>query len=258
MEKHIILTAFGTSAPAQKTYDHLHALIASKFPDAQFHRTFTSPMIRRNVNKNGDAHIYSLPELITQLNGSSKNRVVIQSMHVLPGHEFHRIVRENRQTSIPSAIGMPLLNTPDDYHRVSDCLMPLIGLNKKRAVLILGHGTTHSCWTGYPALERALRKRAGSHIFVAALENYPPSGSIIDEIVASGYQEILLIPFLMVTGMHFLRDISGNSTQSWKSLCSQNNILLTLHDQGLGMLPGIADIFSDHIREAFDSMNQHQ
>lgn len=255
MEKHIILTAFGTSTPAQKTYDHLHALIAPQFPDAQFHWTYTSPVIRRNVNKNGDAHIYSLPELITQLDGSSHNRVVIQSMHVLPGHEFHRIVREGQQISIPGAIGMPLLTTPDDYHRVSDCLMPLIGSSKKRAVVILGHGTTHPCWTGYPALEHALRKRSGSQIFVAALENYPPSGSVIDEIVASGYQEILLIPFLMVAGMHFLRDINGNLPQSWKSLCSQNNIRLTLHDQGLGMLPGIADIFSDHIREAFGSLN---
>lgn len=258
MEKHVILTAFGTSTQARTTYDHLHGLITPQFPDCQLHWTYTSPVIRRNINKNGASHIYSLPELISQLNGGSKNQIVIQSMHVLPGHEFHRMVSEGQQLSIPNAIGMPLLSTPDDYHRVSDCLLPLMASNKKRAVVILGHGTTHPCWTAYPALERTLRKRAGSHIFVEALENYPYSGTAIDDIIASGYQEILLIPFLMVAGMHFLRDISGNSPQSWESLCSQNNIRLYLHDQGLGMLPGIADIFSDHIRQAFGSLNQQQ
>ncbi|MBT8333345.1 MAG: sirohydrochlorin cobaltochelatase, partial [Deltaproteobacteria bacterium] len=117
MEKHIILTAFGTSTQAQTTYDHLHSLITPRFPDSQFHWTCSSPVIRRNINKIGDAQIYSLSELISQLNGSSKNQIVIQSMHVLPGHEFHRMVRESQQTSIMSAIGMPLLSTPDDYHR---------------------------------------------------------------------------------------------------------------------------------------------
>jgi sirohydrochlorin cobaltochelatase len=256
MEKHIILNAFGTSTQAQISYDHLHALIAPHFADCQFHWTYTSPVIRQTVNKRGGSHVYSLPELISQLNGSTKNHLVIQSMHVLPGHEFHRMVRESRQATVPSAIGMPLLTTPDDYLRVSDDLMELIGSNKKRAVLILGHGTTHPCWTGYLALERILRKRAGSHIFVAALENFPHSHSIIDEIISRGFVEILLIPFLMVAGMHFLRDINGNSPRSWKSLCAKHNISLILHDQGLAMLPCIADIFSSHIKHALGTLHQ--
>jgi sirohydrochlorin cobaltochelatase len=258
MEKHIILTAFGTSTQAHKTYDHLHTLISPRFTDCQIHWSYTSPVIRRNISARGDAHVLSLPELISQLNGSSHNQVVIQSVHVLPGHEFHRMVRESQQASIPNAIGMPLLTTPDDYLRVCDDLMPLITANKKRAVIVLGHGTTHPCWTGYLALEHTLRKRAGSHIFVAVLDKYPHSELIIDEIIAGGFKEVLLIPFLMVAGMHFLRDINGDSSLSWKALCAENNISLILHKQGLGMLPGIADILSDHIRQAFDSLNQQK
>jgi sirohydrochlorin cobaltochelatase len=196
----------------------------------------------------------SLTDLLLKLNHDSQNKVVIQSVHVTPGHEFHRIVRSSAASVVPTAIGMPLLTAPDDYQRVARSLLPLIEGQPGSAVLIVGHGTDHPTWTAYPALEVVLRKYAGNRVFVATLEKFPDSSTLIDEITASGFQHVLVIPCLMVAGMHFKRDIIGDIDSSWKKRLEKKNIHLTFHDQGLGLLEGVSDILCDHIRAAFQTL----
>lgn len=252
--KHLILAAFGTTTAARETYDHLDGALRPFFSDCHIHWTYTSPTVRRNLSGQiGDSDI-SLSDLLVRLNRNSKNRIVIQSVHVTPGHEFHRIVRLSAKSLVPTAIGRPLLSAPADYQRVAQALLPLISSSPDSAVLILGHGTDHPSWTAYPALQSVLRTCAGNRLFVAALEKFPDSSSVIDEIAADGYQHVLVIPFLMVAGMHFKRDIIGDTDSSWKNRFESKNIHLTFHDQGLGKLEGISDIFCDHIRTAFDTL----
>jgi len=194
--------------------------------------------------------VVSLTELLQNLYLDASESIVVQSLHVMPGHEFHRVVRETRQAQAKVVIGMPLLTTPDDHHRVADCLVPIIEANDNKAILILGHGTSHQSWTTYPTLEKVIRRRAGTRVFVTGLEKYPDSETVIDEIADTGFDQVFVIPFLMVAGMHFQRDIIGEAPTSWKSRLNRKKIDLSIHDQGLGLLPGIAEIFCDHIRTA--------
>lgn len=252
--KHLILAAFGTTSSARKTYDHIDAAIRPLFSDCQIHWTYTSPTVRRELSgKKGGAE-ESLTDLLLKLNQDSQNKVVIQSIHITPGHEFHRIVRSSAASVVPTAIGMPLLTAPDDYQRVAQSLLPLIESNPGSAVLIVGHGTDHPTWTAYPALQVVLRKYSGKRVFVATLEKFPDSSTLIDEIAANGYQRALVIPFLMVAGMHFKRDIIGDIDSSWKKRLEKKNIHLTFHDQGLGLLQGVSGILCDHIRTAFQTL----
>ena len=252
--KHLILAAFGTTSRARKTYDHIDTAIRPIFSDCQIHWTYTSPTVRRELTgKKGGAE-ESLTDLLLKLNQDSQNKVVIQSVHVTPGHEFHRVVRSSAISVVPTAIGMPLLAAPADYQRVAQSLLPLIEGKPGSAVLVVGHGTDHPTWTAYPALEAVLRKYAGSRVFVATLEKFPDSSTLVDEIAASGYQHVLVIPCLMVAGMHFKRDIIGDIDSSWKKRLEKKDIHLTFHDQGLGLLQGISDILCNHIRTAFQTL----
>jgi sirohydrochlorin cobaltochelatase len=255
MAHHIILSAFGTTTQSQHTYAKLNEGISPHFPDSRIHWFFSSPTVRDRSGPTRADKPRTLAELLQNLNTQRSDAVVVQSLHVMPGHEFHRVARETLQSDVPAAIGMPLLTTPDDYNRVADCLIPLIDAHKQEAILILGHGTSHPSWTSYPALEKVLRKKAGPRIFVTGLEQYPDSETIIDEITQSGFGNVFVIPFLMVAGMHFQRDIVGDAANSWKSKLTRENINLTVHDQGLGLLPGIENIFCDHIRTALMSLS---
>jgi sirohydrochlorin cobaltochelatase len=252
--KHLILAAFGTTTAARETYDRIDGALRPFFADCQIHWTYTSPTVRRKLSGQKGDDEGSLTNLLLRLNQNSQNSIVIQSVHVTPGHEFHRIVRQSVVSVVPTAIGMPLLTAPADYQRVAHVLLPLIHSSPDSAVLILGHGTDHPSWTAYPALESVLRKCAGKRLFVGTLEKFPDSSSVIDEITADGYQHVLVVPCLMVAGMHFKRDIIGDTDSSWKKRFENKNISLTFHDQGLGMLKGISDILCDHIRTAFSTL----
>jgi len=255
--KHLILAAFGTTTRARTTYDQMNAAIEPSFRDCCIHWTYTSPTIRRQLAASQDSTPNSLSILLEELSRDQANRIVIQSLHVTPGHEFHRLVKLAAASSVPTSMGLPLLTTPEDFQRLAHCLLPLINRRPESAVLILGHGTSHPTWTAYPALETVLRSLTSDRVFVAALEKYPDSSTLVDRLAASGYQHALIIPCLMVAGMHFKRDIVGDSDSSWKTRLEREGIGVTFHEQGLGMLPGVSDIFSDHIRAAFDSLINH-
>ena len=254
--QHLIFAAFGTTSAARKTYERLGTLLEPHVPSCAIHWTYTSPIVRDNLLRETKEEVQSLEALIEELSLDPHNRLVIQSLHVLPGHEFHRVVRQASAATIPTSVGMPLLTTPSDYIRVAHCLLPLLDEAAGSAVLLLGHGTDHPSWTGYLALQEVFTRICGNHVFVGALEKYPDSSSLIDEIILAGYHHVFIIPFLMVAGMHFKRDIVGEAPDSWESKFKQNNIEVTLHDQGLGMLDGIEEIFRDHIKEAFASLNR--
>ncbi len=252
--KHLILAGFGTSTTARNTYERLDALIRPLFDDCHIHWTLTSPTLRRRLSQDQAHRQEPLKELLLTLNQNRQNRIVIQSMHVTPGHEFHRLVRDSAGSLVPTAIGMPLLALPDDYQRVAHALLPLINSCPDHAVLIIGHGTDHPSWTVYPALEAVLREHAGNRVFTATLEKFPDSSTLIDRVVADGYHQVLIIPCLMVAGMHFKRDIIGDNDLSWKRRLEHRQIKVRFHDQGLGMVDGIADILCDHISAAFQKL----
>ena len=249
MRKRIILSAFGTSTAAKATYERLEHDISIRFPDAELVWYYTSPTIRAKSSPQ-QGKDQSLGDLLA---ADQTAHTVVQSLHIIPGYEFHRLVKEATKSTAPVSIGYPLLTSPDDFKRVAGCLKPLIQVEPGTATLLLGHGTSHPTWTSYIALAQILRELAGDSIFVAALEKYPLSEKLFAQISQGGYQRIFIIPFLLVAGMHFFRDIDSPREDSWTSKLKSRDIDISCHRQGLGYLPGIAEIFCDHIDSAFKS-----
>lgn len=253
MTNHIILTAFGTTTRARETYGYLEKRIAPRFPGCTIHWAFSSPTVRRDSAHQGAAQPASLVDIVAQL--KDPNKIVIQSLHVLPGHEFDRIVSEAGQLPVSAAIGMPLLHGDDDFTRVVEALKGLIRNSGYEAALILGHGTDHPCRTSYATLQAELHKQIGPHVFFATIEKSDdPPELTIQKIRDAGYKKVFCVPFLMVAGMHFFRDIDGNHHSSWRNLLKAQQIEIDLHDRGLAYLSGIDEIFCDHIQSAFDSI----
>ena len=252
MTDYIILTAFGTTTRAKDTYNYLEKLIAPRFPECSIHWAFSSPTVRNRSHLAIDPPS-SLNDTVSQL--SDPGRIVIQSLHVLPGHEFDRIVSESKNLPVPTAIGQPLLHAPDDFTRVAASLKNLITSAGHEATLILGHGTDHPCRTSYDTLQQELHDQIGPQVFFSTIEKPLNSPEvIIRKIYDAGYRRVFCIPFLMVAGMHVLKDINGSHHSSWRSLLKNQRIEMDLHDRGLAYLDGVDQIFCDHIEAALDSM----
>lgn len=252
MKNHIILCAFGTTTSAQESYRRFEVQLAPRFPDSRIHWAFSSPTVRRAANRESSA---SLADIAATL--GEAGRVAVQSLHILPGYEFHRTVLESRKLPLPAAVGRPLLDRPRDFARAADALKGLLERSGHGAALVLGHGTDHPCRYLFLQLERELQRRAADRIFFTTLEKpLVPAEQIIEKIAAAGHRSVFCIPFLMVAGMHFYRDIIGDSADSWKNRLQQHQIGLDVRDQGIALLDETVSIFGDHIEEAFATLSQ--
>lgn len=163
----IILTAFGTTARAFSTYDRMDRIFRQRFPYHPIHWAYSSRMVRHAMNNK--KKLKDPVETARSLAEKGVEWVVIQSMHLICGHEFDRLVTQRDQASIRSSMGLPLLTSQKDYAAVANALSPILPQDTDQAVILVGHGTDHPAWTAYPALESILRQYWGDRVFIGVV-----------------------------------------------------------------------------------------
>lgn len=252
MEIPIVMAAFGTTTRARRTYDLLDAKIRETFPDHPVHWAFTSRMVRDRI-ENKQGHKYKHPhQVLHELDQAGHEWAVVQSLHLVCGHEFDRLVDEVRGCEMRTSIGLPLLDSPDDYLDALKALLAEVHAAEDEALILVGHGTDHAIWAAYPALEGMARKHLHGRVFVGAVEGCPEAEQVVADVVRAGFTRACLVPFMLVAGIHFQEDLCAEEEDSWKSLFEASGVEVRLESRGMGELPGIANIFCRHIREALD------
>jgi sirohydrochlorin cobaltochelatase len=255
MNTPILIPAFGTTATALATYGHLNAAIRSHFSEHEIIWSYSSRVVTKKMPLQEASDHFSLEEALQQLKTRQIGGVVVQSLHLLPGIEFHDLQRTIRNSGLTYAPGMPLLTTPDDYEEFGEILRSTISERPDSAILLLGHGTSHPSWSAYYCLEKILRRKFGARIFAGALEKFPDSKSLPAEIQAAGFTEVCIIPFLLIAGMHYHRDIVGEGPASWLTRLRDNNLNVETISHGLGLFPGMEKLIIRHITEALRSFD---
>jgi len=253
----IVITAFGTTTKALASYDFLDARIRGHFPDHEVLWAWSSRMVKEKISGQQQT-IFSPHEVLDHLYQHRYSWAVVQSLHLLGGHEFSRLVEETDTSPIRTSIGLPLLSSPQDFQALCTSLAPLINAHPDQAVLLVGHGTDHPAWCAYPALQYFMHRHFGPRVFVGVIEGYPASAEVIADITGSGYKKVRIIPLLLVAGMHFQRDLTGGRQDSWTTLLAQADIRVESIEQGLGTLPAISDMFCQHIKDALAIIPDHK
>jgi len=127
----ILLVVFGTSYPeAQAAYENIEKVYKQEFPEAKIQIAFTSDYIRRKIQQRDNISIDNPLTALARLNDEGYVNVVVQSLHVIPGEEFHDMANiveslsgiEGKFGFKNIAIGAPLLMSHGDYHNVSAAL----------------------------------------------------------------------------------------------------------------------------------------
>ena len=244
----IVIVAFGTTTKAQETYQHLDKKLTQLLPGREIIWSYSSRRITKTLQDKG-IKIQSPAKVLTMLAQQGRTAAIVQSLHLFPGTEFHTLQKITVNSSLSCRAGLPLLTSPADYDEIASLLRPLIKPRAGRAILVLGHGTTHPSWTGYYSLEKILRKKYGDSIHVGVVEHYPDSSTLVEEI-SSKYKAVTIIPFFLICGMHYRRDIISDDKNSWLSQLRTKNLDVEVLDSGVGLLPGIADLLVRHIKEA--------
>lgn len=250
----IILTAFSTSEEAENTCREIESSVRHHFPDRSLYWGYNSRTVQRAM-KLGRTDIRLPMDILHDLAAAGHPSAIVQSLHLLPGFEFHELHHEVRQVNtIQCRLGMPLFSSPEDYEVLIDLLAPQILTDEKQAVLLIGHGTRHPVWTAYLALENLLQRRFGKRVFVGVVEHYPESDRLEESIAEAGFSKVLLIPFFFSYGLHVERDMLGDGDHSWKSRLERQALQVEALSEGIGMLPGIGELVVRHIKDADKTM----
>ena len=281
----IIVTAFGTTAKAFTTYKKMDKIFKNYFPDNPIYWAYSSRMVKAVMEKNKTLEVKNPIEVMTELKNDGHKWIVLQSLHLICGHEFDRLITERDAIDIRSAIGLPLLSSPQDYFETANALKSLILQNptiqndiqnnkynndyadnqinntpnnqtgdnrvNDQATIVIGHGTDHHSWTAYYALESILKDIYGANIFTGVIEGYPEMDIIVQKIKNAGFKKVRIIPFLLVAGIHFMKDLTKEDN-SWQKVFEQNNIEVSVVKHGIGEITMISKIFCRHISDALD------
>ena len=247
----IVLTAFGTTAKSFSTYDKMNGVFKKDLPGHHLIWSYSSRVVKDTLKKDKNMALKSPGEVLSDFQQQGHRWAVMQSLHLIGAHELHRMAAERNHVDIRLSIGLPLLSSPRDYREVAQALAPVIPSSEDQAIVVVGHGTDHPSWTAYFALEAIMRKVYGPRIFTGVVEGFPGMEETLDRIMKKGFKKVLMIPLLLVAGVHFIQDLTKDEN-SWQKTFERHNIQVSVVPHGVGQLDGITRIFSRHIKEALD------
>ncbi len=261
----MLLVPYGSASPrAMATYEKILALYRKDYPGMPVLLAFTSRLMIKRLQEREGIAIPNIEEALGKLSGQGCKQVVVQSLQIVPGGEFHRLVSLSREYEKKDAdpekrlkitIGLPLLSGLEDCRRVSKNLPDLWNdiEPKKEAVLLAGHGTGHPADAIYSQMAQVLKKDYGQ-VLLGTIEGFPSLLEMIDELKVIGAQKVRLRPFLLVAGGHAENDISGPAPDSWKSSLERAGIEVDFHLSALGEIEGIVQILKEHSLKALEEM----
>jgi len=204
-------------------------------------------------------HLATPEEALSSMMRENFTHVAVQSLHVMPGAEFHGLVKNVQRFAGMSKglqkviVGYPLMTTSEDVQRVAETLLKIIPPERRKtdAVVFMGHGTHHPANVYYAALNYHVQK-LDPNVFVGTVEGWPEIDDITSDLKNNRIEKAYLMPFMTVAGDHARNDMAGPSADSWKSMLEKEGVNCLVVLKGTAEFQEFVDIWVDHLRAAFE------
>ena len=246
----IVLVASGTATAATAVYDRIEAECRRRLPGHPVHWAYSSRAIRRRMREKTGEAPPTPGKILDQLSRAGYRRVVVQSLHLICGIEFHHLVWQAARSPLEVHLGLPLLAHPQDFDAVLDWVDGIRPTMDGEALVLVGHGTDHPAWMAYALLAQSLTARFGHQVMLGQVKGEPTPSAIAKRLITSKYQRVQVRPFMLVAGAHFMQDISGRQPTSWQSQLEEHGLTVLPQAEGLGNHPATSSLFCRHIRDA--------
>jgi sirohydrochlorin cobaltochelatase len=259
MKKGILLVAFGTTVPeAQISFENIERSVKKTFPGIPVRWGYTSRTIIRKMGEKGK-QLATPEEALSSMMRENFTHVAVQSLHVMPGAEFHGLVKNVQRFGDMSKglkkviVGYPLMGTSEDVQRVAETFLKIIPPERREtdAVVFMGHGTHHPANVYYAALNYHVQK-LDPNIFVGTVEGWPEIDEVKADLNQRRIKKAYLMPFMTVAGDHARNDMAGPEQDSWKSVLEREGIQCVPVLKGTAEFQEFVDIWVDHLRTAFE------
>lgn len=261
MKTAIVLAAFGSRHKnAVASLDHITERVRAAYPDTPVRIAYTSKTIRGHMKRAGET-VESVPDALEKLLADGVTHVAIQSLHLIPGKEFHELLALANEHMLMEGgftrveVGFPLVAGEIGMEKVADAILSIAeeGKGENDVVLFMGHGTKHDGNIYYAALHRLFQER-DSTVHMGAMEAEPGIDSIIERFQADGVKKAHLLPFLFGAGWHAARDMIGDRETSWKTRLEKAGIECEAVMKGAGEYDRLVNIWLKHLDDAIKRM----
>lgn len=256
----LLLVAFGTSVPeAREAFRAIEDKARAAFPGQEVRWAYTSHIIRTKLAAGGEI-LPTVEEALDSLARDGFARVAVQSLQVVPGEEFHKVVRAV-QSRAPGferlTLGQPLMAGTGDLKRLAEVLPTCVPAGRKpsESVLFMGHGTAHAAGAFYPALEYYL-ERQGGRLHLATVEGEPSLEDALARLKKDKTRTAWLVPLMSVAGDHAQNDMAGSEDDSWVNVLAKAGIKSKPVLKGLGQCGPVADLWIEHLGQAVQALDQ--
>ena len=257
----LLLVTFGTSVEsAQKSFANIEKKMQAAFPNADVRWAYTSQIIRDKLAKEQKKQIDSPEIALAKLMDEGYKEVTLQSLHVLPGAEFHALnanahMFEAMRGGIKKIrIGYPLLVNNQSMEEVLEAAVKHMVPKERKAedaVVFMGHGTHHPADAIYSAMMYKAQ-RMDPNCYVGTVEGFPTFDEILDMLKAKGVKKAYPIPLMSVAGDHSINDMAGDEDDSWLSQLKKAGIEGVPVLKGLAECDAIVDIWIKRLKESME------
>ena len=245
----IVLCAFGTSTKAMATFDTIEEAIRKRVPGHEICWAYTSRMIIAKLKKRGIVR-HTLAEVYERLRKEGKTNVAVQSLHVVPGSEFHEKLVLVPAKGLNVKYGLPLLSGEADFEKLFAALAPKCASERDAVTLLCGHGNDHrpEFNTALIKMDQLVRERR-KNTFLATVEGQPGTDRACADARAAGVANVHFVPMMLVAGDHIMNDVMGDGEDSWKNALSS---MAATVGKGMGVNDEVLKIFIEHLRKALE------
>ncbi|MGL4425369.1 MAG: sirohydrochlorin cobaltochelatase [Cetobacterium sp.] len=239
----IVGVHFGTTfeETREKTIDVINKKLKKEFPTSDFFSIYTSRMINKKLFKKGIQNLNTL-EILEKLLKEEYKNIIFQPTYIINGIEMDALRREIGQYNEKFddiRIGDPLLTTTEDYFNLLNFVEEEVGnLEKNEAIVMIGHGTSHSSHSAYPMLDYIARD-LDKPIYIGTVEGYPGVEKVVKELKLAGKEKVILMPLMFVAGNHAKKDIQD----FWKVSLEENGFEVVLNLKALGEIEKIQNMY---------------
>ncbi|MBG0777366.1 MAG: sirohydrochlorin cobaltochelatase [Desulfovibrionaceae bacterium] len=251
----ILLAAFGAgNEQAARALETFSARVRAVFPGVPVRWAYTSGVLRSRLagegKKTDSAH-----KALKKMWFEKYTHVVVQSLHVVPGKEFDALRRTGleleggKERFSRVRVGEPLLATEADVDAAARAVFAHLPAERRpdEAVLLFGHGTSHTADSRYDLLQARL-DAVDPLVQVGTMDGARTLDTILAHL--DGVRRVFLVPLLAVAGGHVRRDMAGRGPDSWTSRLQARGMECVPVLRGAAEYDAFAAIWIGHLRTA--------
>lgn len=226
MKKAILLSFFGTTRlrEHENVIDKFVNGFKNEFKDCDIKICFTSRIVKRILEKKGMSFNDEC-EAIKELKEAGYRDIRVVSTNIIPGREYKKL------KNVSNRLTTPFISNAKDIAKHIDN-MTAMELKDDEEFIYVGHGTDHFADRIYEDVDNAFRAHNDKY-HMMSIEGELDLDSVIENL-SKDTKTIYLRPFMLVSGVHMLEDISSDEEDSIKTRLEKRGYEVKLIDKGLG------------------------